>query len=46
MSATNNNYLRPSVIYHLMDEGVATVKKLSELSGLTTLWTYPSFTDG
>jgi predicted transcriptional regulator len=35
MSATNNNYLRPTVIYHLMDEGIATVKKLAELSGLT-----------
>jgi DNA-binding HxlR family transcriptional regulator len=35
MSYVNNGYLRPTVLWHLLEEGEATVMQLAALSGIT-----------
>ena len=36
MSYVNSGYLRPTVLWHLLEEGQATAYRLATLSGLTT----------
>ncbi len=36
MSYVNRGYLRPTVLWHLLEEGQATAYRLASLSGLTT----------